>query len=202
MGTSWAGRYTSPAGTRANQRTAVLFNCGGGVPASPLRAGLARYIAANGYPFLTYDYRGIGASRPASLRTLHAGVEDWSEFDCGGAIAYLRSSYRAAELVGMAHSLGALLIGGAPNVAEISRFVFIGAHTGYYKDYLRRYRLPMAVLWHGVMPIMTRAFGVISYAASCGLVRTSRQESQCSGLLDEAPIFVPRVHVMWTEHGP
>ncbi len=141
-----------------NQRTVVLFNCGGGVPAARY-ARFARYIAANGYPFLTYDYRGIGASRPASLRTLHAGVEDWSEFDCGGAIAYLRSSYRAAELVGMAHSLGALLIGGAPNVAEISRFVFIGAHTGYYKDYLRRYRLPMAVLWHGVMPIMTRAFG-------------------------------------------
>jgi predicted alpha/beta hydrolase len=151
------GTLYAPSRERKS-RTVVLFNGGGGVPAARY-VRFARFIAANGYPILTYDYRGIGTSRPANLRKLHAGVEDWSEFDCGGAIAYLRSSYRDAEVVGVAHSLGALLIGGAPNVAEISRFVFIGAHTGYYKDYLRRYRLPMAVLWHGVMPIMTRAFG-------------------------------------------
>jgi predicted alpha/beta hydrolase len=138
--------------------TAVVFSCGGGVPAS--RYGrFARCLAAQGFPALTYDYRGIGASRPAQLRGFRAEVPDWSEFDCGGAIAFLRSRYPGAELVGVAHSLGTLLMGGAPNLAEISRFVFVGAHTGYYKDYLRKYRLPMAVLWHGVMPVLTHACG-------------------------------------------
>ena len=40
-------------------RTAVLFNCGGGIPASRY-ARLARYLAGQGYPVLGYDYRGIG----------------------------------------------------------------------------------------------------------------------------------------------
>ena len=140
------------------RHTAVLFNCGGGILA--LRyARLARYLAARGYPTLIYDYRGIGESRPPRLRALRASNEDWSEYDCGGAIAELRRHYPTSELVAIAHSFGAFLVGGAPNVGEISRFVFIGAHTGYFGDYLRRYRLPMTAMWHGVMPMLTRMVG-------------------------------------------
>ena len=142
----------------AKPSTVVLFSCGGAIPAARY-ARFARYLAANGVAVLIYDYRGIGTSRPPHLRGFGAVAEDWSELDCGGAIAYLRLHYPWAELVGMAHSIGTLLTGGAPNVAEISRFVFLCAHTGYYRDYMPRYRLPMAVLWHGVMPIMTRVLG-------------------------------------------
>lgn len=139
-------------------RTAIVLNCGGGIPASRY-ARLARYLAARGYPVLAYDYRGIGDSRPARLRALRAGNEDWSEHDCGGAIAEMRRRFPDAELVAIAHSIGTLLVGGAPNVTEISRFVFIGAHTGFFGDYLRRYRLPMTVMWHGVMPVLVRIVG-------------------------------------------
>src|ERR1044072_1541019 len=58
-----------------------------------------------------------------------------------------------------AHSIGALLFGGAPNAAEQSRLVIISGHTAYYGDYDARYRLPMAVLWHGVMPVTTALLG-------------------------------------------
>ena len=126
----------------------VLFSCGGAVPAVRY-ARFARHLAERGVAVLVYDYRGIGASRPARLRGFSARAEDWSEFDCGGAIAYLRLHYPRSQLIGMAHSIGALLTCGAPNAAEISRFVFLCPHTGYYGDYLPRYRLPMAVLWHG-----------------------------------------------------
>ena len=136
----------------------VLFSCGGAVPAVRY-ARFARHLAQTGAAVLVYDYRGIGASRPANLRGFSARAEDWSEFDCGGAIAYLRLQYPGSQLIGMAHSIGALLTCGAPNVAEISRFVFLCPHTGYYGDYLPRFRLPMAVLWHGVMPLATHIFG-------------------------------------------
>jgi predicted alpha/beta hydrolase len=71
----------------------------------------------------------------------------------------LRSRYPRADLIAIAHSIGALLIGGAPNVREIKRFLFVCPHTGYYRDYLPKYRFPMAILWHGVMPALTRIFG-------------------------------------------
>lgn len=138
--------------------TAGLLSCGGGILAARY-ARFAIFLAAHGVPVLTYDYRGIGDSRPHKLRGFRAVAEDWSELDCGGAIAYLRSRYTSAGLIGIAHSIGALITLGAPNVAEITRFVLVCPHTGYYRDYLFKYRLPMAILWHAAMPALTHIFG-------------------------------------------
>jgi predicted alpha/beta hydrolase len=137
---------------------AVVFNCGGGIAAANYRR-FASYLAENGIPVLTYDYRGIGASRPQQLRGFCAMVEDWAEYDCGGAIAWLSAHFPHAELVGIAHSVGALLLGGAPNAGELSRFVLICSHTGYFGDYRLLYRIPMALVWHVLMPGLTRLFG-------------------------------------------
>jgi len=108
---------------------------------------------------LTYDYRGIGLSRPSVLRGFRSVIEDWAEFDCSAAIGRLRELYPPTELVGIAHSVGALLFGGAHNSAEQARLVLVGPHTGYYGDYHPLYRLPMAALWHGLMPALTRLMG-------------------------------------------
>ena len=93
---------------------AVLLNCGVGISARRYRR-FARYLAASGIPVLTYDYRGIGASRSGRLRGFKATAYDWSESDCAGAIAFLRAAYPAAQLFGVVHSVGGLLLGGAPN---------------------------------------------------------------------------------------
>ena len=137
---------------------AVVIAAGGGIPARRYRH-FASFLAAAGVPVLTFDYRGIGRSRPRRLRGFIATAEDWSEGDCGGAIAWMRARYPHAKLVGVAHSIGSLIIGGAPNVNECAGLVFIAAHTGYYGDYAKRQRIPMAILWHGVMPVLTHLFG-------------------------------------------
>ena len=136
----------------------IVFNTGGGIAAVRYRR-FARFMAGSGVPVFTYDYRGIGESRPPRLRGFSAVLEDWTEHDCGGAIAWLRSRYPEAEMIGVAHSVGTLLFGGAPNASELTRFVMICPHTGYFGDYRAGYRLPMAVLWHGIMPALTHLFG-------------------------------------------
>jgi len=156
-GYTLAGSLFVPSGPRTIT-TAALISGGGGILAARY-ARFAWFLATRGITVLTYDYRGIGGSRPAEIRRLNAVAEDWSELDCGGAIAYLRVAVGGAQLVGIAHSIGALITGGAPNTSELTRFVFICPHTGYYGDYLPRYRLPMAVVWHGLMPLLTRVFG-------------------------------------------
>jgi len=132
---------------------------GAGIPAA--RYGhFAAFLARAGLPTLTYDYRGIGMSRlGASLRGFQATLEDWSELDCAAAAAWLRARFPQAEIIGIAHSVGALLLGGAANAGEHARLVLIGGHTGYYGDYAKRYRLPMAVFWHALMPAITRLVG-------------------------------------------
>lgn len=148
--------FLPASGARAT--AAVVINCGGGVAATHY-AHFARYLAESGVGVLTYDYRGIGYSRPARMRAFKAVVEDWSECDCGGAIAELRRRFPLATFTGLGHSIGAMMFGGAPNASELRQFVFVGAHTGYVGDYRRGYRLPMAMLWHLVMPLVTRVVG-------------------------------------------
>ena len=138
----------------AEPRRAVVLHGGAGI-AAPRYRHFARFLARSGVPVLTYDYRGIGLSRPPELSGFEAVVEDWAEYDCSAAIGWMRERFPRAELVGIAHSVSALLVGGAHNAAEQASLVLIGAHTGYYGDYRPLYRLPMAVLWHGLMPALT-----------------------------------------------
>jgi predicted alpha/beta hydrolase len=145
------------AGSEGCARVALVHG-GAGIPAARY-AHFAAFLAGAGVPTLTYDYRGIGVSRPAALRGFQAALEDWSELDCAAAISWLRARFPHADMLGIAHSVGALLLGGAANAAEQARLVLIGGHTGYYGDYRKRYRVPMTAFWHVLMPALTRLVG-------------------------------------------
>jgi len=135
-----------------------VLHCGAGIRALRYRR-FAEFLAQSGIPTLSYDYRGIGVSRPRVLRGFRASIEDWAEYDCGGAIAWLRERYPRTRIVGMAHSIGALMVGGAHNSSEQAQLVMIGGHTGYYGDYHPRYRVPMTAVWHALMPAVTMVMG-------------------------------------------
>ncbi len=148
--------YASGTGTPVRQ--VAVLHCGAGIAAARYRR-FASFLASGGIPVLTYDYRGIGVSRPRALRGFRAAIEDWAEYDCGGAIAWVRQHFPGSEIVAIAHSIAGLMAGGAPNAAEQARLVMIGAHTGYYRDYLPRYRVPMTAIWHGLMPALAFVMG-------------------------------------------
>ena len=151
------GGYFYEAKNPSPAEVAVL-HCGAGIRALRYRR-FAAFLAESGIPTLSYDYRGIGVSRPRVLRGFRASIEDWAEYDCGGAIAWMRERYPRTRIVGMAHSIGALMVGGAHNSAEQAQLVMIGGHTGYYGDYHPRYRVPMTAVWHALMPAVTLVMG-------------------------------------------
>ncbi len=139
-------------------RVALALHCGAGIAAIRYRR-IARFLACGGVSVLLYDYRGIGWSAPHALRGFQARVEDWSEFDVAAANFALADRFPGVPLVGLAHSVAALLLLGSPNADLYGRLVFVAPHTGYVGDYRFAYRMPMAVLWHVLMPALTKAFG-------------------------------------------
>jgi len=151
------GIFYAAARPRVLRRVAV-FHGGAGIPARRYRH-FARFLADWGIPVLTYDYRGIGMSRPPTLRGFQATMTDWVDYDGAGAIAWLRERFPDDEMLGISHSIGAVIACGAPNAAEQARLVLIGPHTAYCGDYRALHRLPMTVLWHGLMPAVTRIVG-------------------------------------------
>jgi predicted alpha/beta hydrolase len=152
------GMWFVPSGSPANISTAVVVTCGAGIPAKYYYR-LARYLAERGGAVLTYDYRGIGASREGSLRGLRAGMEHWAGFDFAAALAEARSTYSRLPLSAVAHSVGTLFVGAAPDAARLAKIVFFGPHTGYWRDYAAKWRWALFFVWHIFMPAITKLFG-------------------------------------------
>jgi predicted alpha/beta hydrolase len=153
-----SGTWFTPDFADRPLKTAVVVVCGAGVPARAYRK-LARHLASQGAAVLTFDYRGIGESRKGSLRELRDGMEHWGAYDIEAALKEALTSKSGLVLAAVAHSVGTLLLGAAPSAKHISRLVFLGPHTGYWRDYAPRRRVILYLVWHKLMPALTRHLG-------------------------------------------
>ena len=116
----------------------------------------AQYLCANGISVLTFDYRGIGDSRPRSLRGFEASLEDWGKLDIAAAIEWMSNQARSISYVG--HSVGGQLAGMVPNIERAERLMFVCAQTGHWRDWPGLRKIQLGALWLG-MPVAARAFG-------------------------------------------
>ena len=113
-------------------RGAVLINSATAVPRKIYR-GFAAYLAEQGHTVLTYDYRGIGGSRPRSLRGFTVRMRDWAALDVAAAIDHMRSVWPKLPLAVVGHSFGGQALGLAPNNDQVSRALFVAAQAGYWR---------------------------------------------------------------------
>ena len=134
------------APARSDVAQAVVLATGAGLRAELYRH-FATFLARHGIATLAFDYRGIGESRPARLRDLAAGFEDWAELDAEAAIAWIVQRYPDAALTGIGHSIGALLIGAPASAERFSQLVLIAPHVGFHGDYGRATRWLVRAAW-------------------------------------------------------
>lgn len=139
-------------------RPVVIIN-----PATSVRcryySRFAAFLYAHGFDVLIYDYRGIGESRPASLRGFEAGWIDWGRLDFEAALQYVTDAFPGQPIQVVAHSVGGFLIGLAPSSHKVSRVFTMGAQYAYWRDYAPHKRARMFLKWHVVMPALAGLFG-------------------------------------------
>jgi predicted alpha/beta hydrolase len=119
----------------------------------------ARFLAEAGFDVLTYDYRGIGLSRPARLRGCGYRWRDWGQLDFDAAIRFAKAHRRDGELLVVGHSVGGFLPGLAEHGPLVERMLTVGAQYGYWRDYARERRASLFLKWHVAMPAVTSLFG-------------------------------------------
>ena len=157
--TATSSAATSTTRSSRSPTQVAVVHCGAGIRALRYRR-FAAFLAESGIPTLSLrlsGYRRLASACIARLSRLDRGLGG-IRLRRGDRVA-ARERYPRARIVGIAHSIGALLVGGAPNSAEQSQLVLVGGHTGYYGDYHPRYRLPMTAVWHALMPAITLALG-------------------------------------------
>jgi predicted alpha/beta hydrolase len=119
----------------------------------------ARFLAANGYNVVTYDYRGIGLSRPADLKGANYRWREWGERDFEAALVFAKGAAAESPVLVVGHSIGGFLPGLAKNGSQIDRMLTVGAQYAWWWDYAPRQRLKLLLKWHVFMPAMTAVWG-------------------------------------------
>ncbi|MBR8282483.1 alpha/beta hydrolase family protein [Burkholderia vietnamiensis] len=145
----------------APPRALVLIHPATAVP-ERLYAGFARFLTTRGFAALTYDYRGIGASRPARLNKLQARMRDWIELDVGAAIAWARDTHRAVPLLAVGHSVGGHAVGLSAGTAHLRAAVLVAAHAGSTRLIeSAAERLKVRLILHVLGPLASALLGYV-----------------------------------------
>ena len=119
----------------------------------------ARFLQSHGMDVLTYDYRGIGLSRPARLRGFEAGWLIWGENDCEAVLQWLQRHRPDQPVDVVGHSVGGLVTGLAASAPRLRRICTVAAQVGYWRDYAPPQRTRMYWKWQWAMPLLTAACG-------------------------------------------
>ena len=132
-----------------------------GVPQRFYRA-FAEHAAERGYTTLTLDYRGIGLSKPQSLRGFRMDYLDWAHQDLSAAVAAMPDDGLPLYMVG--HSFGGHAFGLLPNHQRIAAFYTFATGAGWHGWMPPGEQLRVRFLWHVLAPLLTRWHGFLSWS--------------------------------------
>jgi predicted alpha/beta hydrolase len=159
----------------------VVVNSATAVPRG-YYARFARFLAAGGFHVVTYDYRGIGGSRPKRLRGFRARMRDWAQQDAAGVLDWV-DAQGASRVAVVGHSFGGQALGLLPRPERLAAAVLVGAQSGYWRLWDGWRRLPVAALWHVLIP---------GLCAACGFF-----PGRALGMGENSPAGVAREWAAW-----
>lgn len=147
-------------GEPAPERPVVIVNAATSVRCR-YYTRFADHLFAHGADVILYDYRGIGESRPASLRGFDASWADWGGLDFEAVLQHASAAFPGRPIDVVGHSFGGCAAGLAPSAPVIRRLVTVGAQYAYWRDYAPGERWRMVAKWHVAMPALAAVLGYV-----------------------------------------
>lgn len=120
----------------------------------------AAWLAGRGFTVITYDYRGIGESRPFRMRTFEGRMRDWGHQDFEGVLRFGARQFGGRPLAMVGHSIGGQIIGFPQSNVLLEAAVTVAAQSGYWGLWPMPTRLAMGAVWYA-MPVVAKALGYI-----------------------------------------
>lgn len=126
-------------------------------------APFASWLADQGCFVVSFDYRGMGRSRPPrfrrSLRGFDADVVTWATRDAPAMVDFVRDRTPGRPLLWVGHSLGGQILGLVPNRDRVRAMLTVACGSGYWRENSARLRAYVWWLWFVAVPLSIRAFG-------------------------------------------
>lgn len=121
----------------------------------------ARYLQDQGYHVLLFDYRGIGGSKPQSLRGFEAKNHEWGQKDMAAVLDWLDDRYPSMPKFLVGHSAGGQQLGMMDNHHKFSKALLISSSTGYWKWIASPYKYFTLFVWQGLTPFLLSTVGYL-----------------------------------------
>jgi predicted alpha/beta hydrolase len=187
-GTPLAGALFEPSG---QPLSAVLIAGALGVHQS-FYTSFASWLARRGHLVMSFDVRGMGASRQPkyrhSLKGLDIDMLGWARLDFAAAVQHVALLNGGAQIAVVGHSLGMhhAAMTDAATQACINRVVSVAAGSGYWKDWVPRARRAAPLMLHLAGPLLTPLLGYFP--------------GKRLGLVGDLPAPVMRQWSRWCKH--
>lgn len=189
------GRVHQPWGTPHAQ---VLIHGATAVPSGFYRA-YAEHLAGQGFRVLTYDYRGIGASRSLPLRSDPVTMRDWID-DASAAQRWLNERAPVLPLLVIGHSFGGQIAATIEGGRRADALVLVGAQGGWYGRFPQPARTRLWLSLRVLMPGLVKTFGYLPAWTGLGedlpphvALQWARWCSSSEYYLSELPELAPRL---------
>lgn len=91
----------------------------------------AKYLAEQGFTVITYDYRGIGESKPRKMKGFEASMRIWGTKDFKTVTTFIKENYPDYSKFCLGHSVGALILGMNEDSVIFKKFIFVATQDAY-----------------------------------------------------------------------
>lgn len=155
-GVSLAATRFPPAATGGRPSTVVLL------PATGVKRTFyerfATFLAQEGHEVLTFDYRGIGGSRPARLRGFRATMQGWAR-DADAVVDWARERPGERSVSAIGHSFGGQALALMSTTPVLDAAVTVAAQSGWWGHWPRPSRYRLALFWYLLLPVLSPLLG-------------------------------------------
>ena len=147
----------------STSREVVIISSATAVPRRFYRH-YARALASSGLTSVTYDYRGIGGSRPDSLRGFGARMRDWALLDMAGVVDWVGANLEPTHLFMVGHSVGGQVAGLLDNSHRIDAMVTLSAQSGHWRLQGGEQRFVVALHAYVSLPLLATVIGYMPWS--------------------------------------
>lgn len=108
----------------------LLINSATGVK-QQVYFSFANYFSEKGFTVITYDYRGIGLSKPQHMKGFDASMRIWGSVDYKALTDYIKIKFSEYKKYCLGHSVGALILGMNKDSDLFKEFIFVGTQNAF-----------------------------------------------------------------------